>query len=209
VASITIVTGCPGTGKTTLAARLAAASERGVHLSGDGFYAFVTRPVSPILPESRAQNTTVTAAVARAAGAFAAGGYDVAVDAVIGPWLLPTFLGEVEAARVPIHYVVLRAGLSDTLVRSRGRSDPGEERIVRHMHAAFEDLGGPAQRRRPRLRRGARLLSDARSRRRRSGGPLPRHPARRGDARERLPSHHRHASAAPAISPPVDGTAPN
>ena len=69
--AIAILSGCPGTGKTTLAVRLAEASERGVHLDTDRFYDFVLQPVSPILPESRAQNETVLAAAARAAAAFA------------------------------------------------------------------------------------------------------------------------------------------
>jgi len=141
MASITILTGSPGTGKTILAGRLAAASPRGVHLSGDVFYHFISNLVSPILPGAHAQNATVISAIARAAGAFASGGYDVVVDSVIGPWSLPAFAQELEDVRVPLHYVVLRARLEDTVRRAQSRDHSGDERIVRHMHGEFEDLG--------------------------------------------------------------------
>ncbi len=71
MASLTIVSGCPGTGKTTLAALLSTASPRGLHFVADVFYDFIGEVISPILPESHAQNTTVTSATARAAAAFA------------------------------------------------------------------------------------------------------------------------------------------
>ncbi len=143
MASLTIVSGCPGTGKTTLAARLSEASEWGLHLAADTFYAFICRPISPILPESHEQNTTVTKALARAAAAFASGGYDVFVDGVVGPWFLPVFTSEFRPVEVPIDYVVLRAPLEETLRRATARPDAEKFSTdgVRHMHAAFADLG--------------------------------------------------------------------
>jgi cytidylate kinase len=141
MASITIVTGCPGAGKTTVAARLAAREPRGVHVNGDVFYAFLSRPISPIVPASRAQNTTVTIAIARAAAAFASGDYEVFVDGIIGPWFLPTFAHELAVGDAPLHYVVLQAELADAIARAKTRPSPGDERIVRHMHREFEDLG--------------------------------------------------------------------
>ena len=137
MASITIVTGCPGTGKTTLAAR----EPRAVHVSGDVFYAFLGRPISPIDPAARPQNTTVTIAIARAVAAFACGGYEVFVDGIIGPWFLPTFARELAGVAAPLHYIVLRAELADAITRAETRPSPGDARIVRHMYREFEDLG--------------------------------------------------------------------
>ena len=139
--SITIVTGCPGTGKTTLADRLSRSRAHGVCLSGDAFHRFVAHPISPIVPEAHAQNTTVTTAIARAAAAFAADGYDVFVDGVVGPWFLPTFVSELRGRFAPVHYVILRAGLEDTVKRASSRPAPGDEGVVRHMHGEFSDLG--------------------------------------------------------------------
>ena len=41
---------------------------------------FIAEVISPILPESQAQNTTGTIATARAAAAFVSGGHDVFID---------------------------------------------------------------------------------------------------------------------------------
>ncbi len=140
MASLTIVSGCPGTGKTTLAALLSTASPRGLHFVADVFYDFIGEVISPILPESQAQNTTVTIATARAAAAFASGGYDVFIDAVIGAWWLPVMAPEL---RPTVHCAFLRAPLDQTLRRARERPDAEKFSAegVRYMHAGFAKLG--------------------------------------------------------------------
>ena len=139
MASIIIVSGCPGSGKTTLARSLALSSPQGLHLVSDLYYSFPVARVDPTRPESHHQNTVVMRAVARSARAFAEGGYNVFVDGVIGPWFLPVFRDELSEARVS--YLVLRARESDVLGRVREREGPGRSPIVRHMFAAFADLG--------------------------------------------------------------------
>ena len=141
MASITIVSGCPGTGKTTLCQRLASERAQGMHLVADAFYEAIANPIDPTRPESHQQNTTVTIATARAAGVFASGDYEVFIDGLVGPWFVPVFVRELLATGVPLHYVVLRAGLEETLARSEGRDKSVPERVVRRMHAAFADLG--------------------------------------------------------------------
>ena len=138
---ILIVTGSPGAGKTTLSAGLARASARGAHLVGDAFYTFVADPIPPVRPESRAQNTTVIRATMRAAAAFAAGGYEVFVDGIFGPWFLPLIAGEFEPTGLAVDYVVLQLSLEQALGRATTRAAPCEPAIVRQMHAAFADLG--------------------------------------------------------------------
>lgn len=138
--SVMIVSGCPGSGKTAVAAGLAGRHSRGVHIVSDVFYRFIRDGISPILPESREQNTTVITAAARAAGAFALGGYEVFLDGVFGPWFVPLLAKELLPTGVAVDYVVLRASLERTLDRSADREKPGEEEIVRHMHRQFADL---------------------------------------------------------------------
>lgn len=138
---IAIVTGSPGAGKTTLCGRLAAASPRGLHLPADVFYTFPAHPISPVLPEAQQQNEAMIAAVSRAAAAFAARGYEVFLDGIIGPWFLPVVAAELGSTGLPVEYVVLQVSLEQAIQRATSRSEPGPEAIVRHMHAAFQDLG--------------------------------------------------------------------
>jgi cytidylate kinase len=136
---LTIVSGCPGSGKTTLSARLAAATPSGVHLDSDAFYRFPARRLDPTTPESHGQNTTIMKALGRAAGAFAEGGYHVFLDGVVGPWFLSVATLELPFG-IEVEYVVLYASLGQVLHRVRKREGPGASARVRHMHRAFSNL---------------------------------------------------------------------
>ena len=138
---ITIVTGSPGAGKTTLSDRTSKAHPHGLHLPADVFYTFPAHMISPILPEAHDQNGAVIAAVTRAAAAFASRGYEVFVDGIVGPWFLPVVAAELGSAGIPVDYVILRVSLEQAIRRATTRANPGAEAIVRHMHAAFEKLG--------------------------------------------------------------------
>jgi AAA domain len=140
--SIAIITGPPGAGKTTVAARLAESRPLGVHLVGDQMYHWIVSGyVEPWMPGTGHQNGTVKAAMASAAAQFARGGYDVFVDSIIGPWFLPHWLA---AAPEPTQYVILRPSRDIALARAIGRRGP-EDLVdpdpVAKMFDAFEDLG--------------------------------------------------------------------
>ena len=140
MASLTIVSGSPGTGKTTLCRTLAAEARPGLHLASDVFYGFPAQPIDPTRPESNAQNTTIMRALGRAAGAFVEGGYEVFLDGIVGPWFLDTLVAELPAG-CHVAYVVLRAPLERTRARVREREGPGASARMRHMHEAFASLG--------------------------------------------------------------------
>jgi predicted kinase len=140
VSRVTIVTGSPGTGKTTLSRLLACEDPRGIHLVSDVFYGFPVWPVDPTKPESNTQNTAIIRAVGRAAASFAESGWPVALDGIFGPWFLPELRAALPAD-LETEYVVLRAPLALTVARVRERQGPGESARVEHMHRAFADLG--------------------------------------------------------------------
>ncbi len=54
-----IISGPPGSGKSTVAALLGARTEKSVVIESDKFYHFLAHPLDPSTPESDAQNRAV------------------------------------------------------------------------------------------------------------------------------------------------------
>lgn len=138
---ILILTGPPGSGKTTTSAALARlGGSPKVHLHADDFWHFIKQgAVEPYLPEAHAQNRVVIDVLATTARTYAGGGYFVVLDGIIGPWFLNPFGG----LTVPVHYVVLRPPLDVAIRRCQARggselSDPGP---IAALHAQLSDLG--------------------------------------------------------------------
>ncbi|MFJ3406332.1 AAA family ATPase [Promicromonospora sp. NPDC090134] len=133
-----VVTGPPGSGKSTVSEALADRWEPSVLVEGDAFFRFLRRGmIPPWLPESHAQNDTTVRAAAAAAGGFAAGGMAVVYDGVIGPWFLPTFARLAGVA--VIDYVVLLPPVEVCLKRVETRTGHGFTDLdaARHMHDDF------------------------------------------------------------------------
>jgi len=140
---IVIITGCPGTGKSTVAKEIAASSKTvSVHLHTDDFYEFIANGyISPALPESNEQNKTVISAFHAAALKFADGGYETIIDGIITPKALTRWI---DSVGYEVHYIVLRADYETTLARALGReklNNSDNARLVEAMWWQFQELG--------------------------------------------------------------------
>ncbi|WBU55803.1 ATP-binding protein [Paracoccus sediminicola] len=137
---ILILTGTPGSGKTTTAQLLAMQSgSPKVHLHSDDFWHFIKNgAIPPYLPEAHRQNAVVIDALSNAAASYAKGGYFVIVDGIIGPWFLEPF----RATSLPLHYAVLRPSLENAIQRCHERGDETiTPEAIAALHGQFSSLG--------------------------------------------------------------------
>lgn len=146
-ARVVIISGSPGTGKTSISKVLArnTAYDRAVYIHTDDFYQAICKGyLSPWLRESGDQNETVVEAVAAAAKRYSSDGYEVYVDGVIGPWFLGPWM-RLAGQGVDVRYIVLRPGEQETVNRAAQRQQreffPLDDEIVSNMWRSLADLG--------------------------------------------------------------------
>ncbi|GAA4232020.1 AAA family ATPase [Actinomadura meridiana] len=141
---VIILTGPPGSGKSTVAQLLADRLSPSVHLHSDDFWGYVKQGyLAPYLPEAHQQNQVVLRVLVSAVFGYAEGGYQVICDGIVGPWFLDLFRVAAQERDVPLNYVVLRPDQRTTLERATARTgdaltDPDP---IGSMYAQFTDLG--------------------------------------------------------------------
>jgi predicted kinase len=139
---ILILSGSPGTGKTTTAealARLPGPMPK-VHIHSDDFWGYIKHGlIDPWLPEADAQNRMIMEIAAGVAGRYAQAGYFVALDGVVRPAMLDPYL----AQNLPLHYIVLRTSVEEAVARcsARGGDSLTDPVVVANLHAEFANLG--------------------------------------------------------------------
>ncbi len=143
---IVIITGSPGTGKTTTASIIAEKSDlkKSINLHTDDFYHYLAKgAVPPYLPEAEEQNLIVIEAFLESAKRFVRGGYDVIADGIIGPWFLEPWI-KTAKENYEVHYIILRADKKETLKRAVERKKLNREtniQLVEIMWEQFNNLG--------------------------------------------------------------------
>ena len=148
-APLLLLTGSPGTGKTTIAPLVAERYEPSVCLSLDWFFAQIRRgAVEPWRPEAHAQNRTVLHAAAEACATFAAEGYVCVAEGILYPFMLDLFRAAATSRRVAVHYAVLRAPVEvvqqrvvDRRVEPRHAGALADADVVDDLWAQFERQG--------------------------------------------------------------------
>ena len=144
-----LLTGSPGTGKTTVAPLVADLHEHSVWLDLDWFFSKLRRgAIDPWRDEAHAQNRAVLHAAAEACAAFAAEGYLTVAEGIIYPFMLDLFVTAGPPHGIDLHYAVLRAPKEVVHQRVVGRLDEpqhagalADTRVVDDLWGQFESQG--------------------------------------------------------------------
>ena len=175
--TLLLLTGSPGTGKTTVAPLVAERHEPSVCLNLDWFFAKLRRgAVEPWRQEAHAQNRAVLHAAAEACTTFAAEGYVCVAEGILYPFMLDLFGPRARHAASPLHYAVLRAPVEvvqqrvvDRRVEPQHAGALADADVVDDLWAQFERQGVEERHRVDAGRRGPAEVAEEIDRRFRAG----------------------------------------
>ena len=141
MSQIVIVSGPPGSGKSSVCESLCGRYDRTVHLETDLLFAAIRMGYEkPWKPGTSRQNAMVTRAAARAATAYAQDLYAVFIDAVVGRMeFFDIFIQELARAERQVHFVTLLPDVETAVRRglTRETTQRVPEEVLRRMHAQF------------------------------------------------------------------------
>jgi hypothetical protein len=144
-----LITGSPGSGKTTVAPLVADFADPSCCLSLDWFFASLRQgAIDPWKSEAHQQNRVVLAAAASAVATFTSGGYFTVAEGILFPFMLDLFADSCQPLGIELNYAVLAAPLSTVLTRVQARrSEPqhatalADKSVVGDMWSQFETHG--------------------------------------------------------------------
>ncbi|HVA05839.1 MAG TPA: AAA family ATPase [Acidimicrobiales bacterium] len=144
-----LLTGSPGSGKTTVAPLVADLAPLSACLDLDWFFAKLrSGAMEPWLTEAHRQNRVVLSAAASAVATFTAGGYFTVAEGILYPFMLDLFADACRPLGIDINYAILRAPLPVVLSRVQRRTvEPehfgalADEQVIDDLWSQFEAQG--------------------------------------------------------------------
>jgi len=144
-----ILSGPPGSGKTTVSQLVAAEFENSAVIESDWFWTTVVNgAVPPWRSDADPQNQAMLRAALSSAARLANAGYATILEGILGPWHLGLVRDELRDVDVRVSYVILRPTLETCISRAtQRRSEPrhanalSDDEPLRHMYSKFAALG--------------------------------------------------------------------
>lgn len=139
-ASIVLLSGPPGAGKSTVAQQLIALMPGQVaYIEGDTFWRFFTKGFE--IPGRRKNFKTVVTSILMAAIPYARAGYTTIVDFPIPPWALKTANTLAQTRHVQLNYIVLYPTEEVCAKRAATRAEGiiDDYTVFKELYASFAD----------------------------------------------------------------------